>query len=154
MDRRRQKPVGCDAIILPAGIVIFFTPGPNDGVKPMDDSRPVYSTETGRICPKCGRPQTKCVCKKGKSYPERTKAADGVIRIKRETKGRKGKTVTTISGFQESETELRRIASELKNRCGTGGSVNNGTILIQGDHREAAMAELTNQGFTVKLAGG
>ncbi|MGD9018253.1 MAG: translation initiation factor Sui1 [Desulfobacterales bacterium] len=120
----------------------------------MDDSRLVFSTETGRICPKCSRPQTKCVCKKGKSYPERTKAADGLIRIKRETKGRKGKTVTTISGFQESDTEMRRIASELKNRCGTGGSVKNGTILIQGDHRETAMAELTNLGFTVKLAGG
>jgi translation initiation factor 1 len=134
--------------------VIRITLVQNEGIAEMDDSRLVFSTETGRICPKCSRPQTKCVCKKGKSYPERTKAADGVIRIKRETKGRKGKTVTTISGFQESDTEMRRIASELKNRCGTGGSVKNGTILIQGDHRETAMAELTNLGFTVKLAGG
>lgn len=120
----------------------------------MGDSRLVYSTETGRICSECGRPQAKCICRKTKQRTEQNEAADGIIRIKREKKGRKGKTVTTISGFRENHAEQKRIASELKNRCGTGGSVKDGVIIIQGDHRETVKDELAKQGFTVKLAGG
>jgi len=120
----------------------------------MSESRLVYSTETGRICPKCSRPKSKCVCKKRKQKTEHKGTADGIIRIKREVKGRKGKTVTTISGFRENDTEQKRIASELKNRCGTGGSVKDGVIIIQGDHRETVKDELTKRGFKVKLAGG
>ena len=120
----------------------------------MNESTLVYSTETGRICPKCSRPQSKCVCRKGKSEPERNGPGDGIIRIKRETKGRKGKTVTTISGFPQDDAGLKKIASELKNRCGTGGSVKDGVIVIQGDHRDTVRDELTKQGFKVKLAGG
>jgi translation initiation factor 1 len=120
----------------------------------MDDSTLVYSTESGRICPKCSRPQAKCICRKKKQRTEHIETADGIIRIKREKKGRKGKTVTTISGFRENHAEQKKIASELKNRCGTGGSVKDGVIIIQGDHRETVKDELTKQGFTVKLAGG
>ena len=120
----------------------------------MSDSRLVYSTETGRICSKCGRPHTKCICRKTKQRVEKKGNPDGIIRIKREKKGRKGKTVTTISGFRETHAEQKRIASGLKNRCGTGGSVKDGVIIIQGDHRETVIDELTKQGFTVKLAGG
>ncbi|MGB5985735.1 MAG: translation initiation factor Sui1 [Desulfobacterales bacterium] len=120
----------------------------------MNDSTLVYSTETGRMCPECGRPQKKCTCKKRKPRNFTKEAGDGIIRIKREVKGRKGKTVTTISGFQETGAELKKIASQLKNRCGTGGSVKDGVIMIQGDHRETLKAELTKQGFQVKLAGG
>ena len=120
----------------------------------MDESTLVYSTETGRICPKCSRPQSKCVCTKGKSEPERTGRGDGIIRIKRETKGRKGKTVTTISGFPQADAGLKKIASELKNRCGTGGSVKESVIVIQGDHRDTVKDELAKQGYKVKLAGG
>ena len=120
----------------------------------MSESRLVYSTDTGRICPKCGQPQSKCVCKKKRSKADYRNAGDGIIRIKREVKGRKGKTVTTISGFQENDAGLKKIASELKNRCGTGGSVKDGVILIQGDHRETVKAELSKRGFKVKFAGG
>lgn len=120
----------------------------------MSESDLVYSTETGRICPKCSRPQSKCACKQKKTKAEYREASDGIIRVKREVKGRKGKTVTTVSGFQENELELKRIAAELKNRCGTGGSAKEGIIIIQGDHREAVTAELTRQGFSVKVAGG
>jgi len=120
----------------------------------MTNSRLVYSTETGRICPKCSRPQSKCVCRKGKPEPERNGQGDGIIRIKRETKGRKGKTVTAIYGFNLDDTDLKKIASELKNRCGTGGSVKDGVIVIQGDHRDTVKDELAKQGYQVKLAGG
>ena len=120
----------------------------------MGESRLVYSTDTGRMCPKCGQPQSRCVCKKKRSKAENRDVGDGIIRIKREVKGRKGKTVTTISGFQENDATLKKIASELKNRCGTGGSVKNSVIMIQGDHIENVMAELKRRGFKVKLAGG
>lgn len=120
----------------------------------MKESRLVYSTETGRICPTCGRPQSKCICKKKRAKEAFRKESDGIIRIRRESKGRKGKTVTTISGFQERDAVLKKIASDLKNRCGSGGSYKNGIIIIQGDHRETVRAELTKQGFTVKTAGG
>jgi len=120
----------------------------------MSESRLVYSTDTGRTCPKCGQPQSKCVCKKKRSEADNRDAGDGIIRIKREVKGRKGKTVTTIFGFQKNDTKLKKIASELKNRCGTGGSVKDSVIMIQGDHRETVKAELKKRGFKVKLAGG
>lgn len=120
----------------------------------MSGSRLVYSTEAGRICPDCGRPKTECICKKRLSRSDPKGDSDGIIRIKRELKGRRGKTVTTISGFQENDAELKKIASELKSRCGTGGSVKDGVIIIQGDHREILKRELSKRGLNVKLAGG
>jgi translation initiation factor 1 len=120
----------------------------------MSDSRLVYSTETGPICPKCSRPQSKCICKKAKPKSAHREPSDGIIRIQRETKGRKGKGVTAVYGFQETDADLKKIASTLKNRCGTGGSVKDGVIIIQGDHRETLKDELTKQGYKVKLAGG
>jgi translation initiation factor 1 len=80
--------------------------------------------------------------------------ADGVIRIRREVKGRGGKTVTVASGFQLDDDGLKQLAAELKRRCGTGGSAKNGEILIQGDHRETLLAELKQKGFAVKRSGG
>ena len=79
---------------------------------------------------------------------------DGIVRIQREVKGRKGKTVTTVSGFQVDPLELKNLATELKRRCGTGGSIKDGIIIIQGDHREALIAELKSRGFKAKIAGG
>jgi translation initiation factor 1 len=119
-----------------------------------DNSRPVYSTETGRICPDCGRPVKKCICRHADSQSPADQKSDGILRIKRETKGRGGKTVTTISGFDENDDVVKKLASRLKNVCGTGGSVKNGVILIQGEHRQVVKAELERQGFKVKLAGG
>jgi translation initiation factor 1 len=80
--------------------------------------------------------------------------ADGVIRIRREVKGRGGKTVTVASGFQLDDDGLKQLAAELKRRCGTGGSAKDGEILIQGDHRETLLAELKQKGFAVKRSGG
>jgi len=80
--------------------------------------------------------------------------AGGVIRIRREVKGRGGKTVTVASGFQLDDDGLKQLAAELKRRCGTGGSAKDGEILIQGDHRETLLAELKQKGFAVKRSGG
>ena len=120
----------------------------------MANSRLVYSTETGQICPACQKPVSKCSCKKKKSKPPANVKTDGIIRVQREVKGRKGKTVNTISGFLIEADELQNLAAQLKKRCGTGGSVKDGIIIIQGDHRETLLSELKKQGFTTKIAGG
>jgi len=120
----------------------------------MDNSRLVYSTETGKICTSCQRPVSECTCKKKKSKFQTNIKLDGTIRVQREVKGRKGKTVTTVSGFQINADELKNLATQLKRRCGTGGSVKDGVIMIQGDHRNALIIELKNRGFKAKIAGG
>ena len=84
----------------------------------------------------------------------KTVQGDGIVRIRRETKGRKGKGVTTLSGFNMSESELKVLAKQLKQKCSTGGTVKNGMIEIQGDHREILKVELQKRGLTAKLAGG
>ncbi len=110
----------------------------------------VYSTRTGRICPHCGRTVADCVCRKN----PRAQVGDGIVRVRREVKGRRGKTVTTLSGIPLPEEELRALAGELKRRCGTGGSAKNGVIEIQGDHRETLVESLREKGYSVKLTGG
>ena len=120
----------------------------------MNNSRLVYSTESGKICPSCQKPVSKCICKKKKNRSQPNIKIDGIIRVQREVKGRKGKTVTTVSGFQIAADELKNLATQLKRRCGTGGSVKEGIIIIQGDHREALLSELKKQGYTAKLSGG
>ena len=118
----------------------------------MGNSRLVYSTEDGRMCKACGKPTAKCVCKKKQAMSKvRT---DGIIRIRREVKGRKGKTVTVASGFELDGAELKALAALLKRRCGTGGSVKDGDIVIQGDHRDILLSEIKKQGYKVKIAGG
>jgi translation initiation factor 1 len=92
-----------------------------------------------------------CACRQKQALPV---PADGVIRIRREVKGRGGKTVTVASGFQLDDNGLKQIAAELKRRCGTGGSAKDGEILIQGDHRETILAELKKRRIAAKLAGG
>jgi translation initiation factor 1 len=114
-----------------------------------DENPTVYSTSTGRICPNCGKPVEKCICKRS-NLPQ----GDGVVRIFRDSKGRKGKTVTLITGVLLSDEALRTLHSELKHQCGSGGAIKNGTLDIQGDHRNTVFAELKKRGFTVKLAGG
>lgn len=115
-----------------------------------DNSRLVYSTESGRICPDCSRPVAGCVCRKGSGVP----TGDGIVRVRRETKGRGGKTVTVVTGIPLDETGIKALAGELKRRCGSGGTVTGGAVEIQGDHRELLLAELTRRGYRVKLAGG
>jgi translation initiation factor 1 len=120
----------------------------------MDNSRLVYSTESGKICTSCQKPLSECTCKKKKSRSQTNIKIDGIIRIKREVKGRKGKMVTTASGFQISADELKNLAAQLKRHCGTGGSVKDGVLILQGDHRNTLINELKNRGFEAKFAGG
>ena len=91
-----------------------------------------------------------CVCNAGKTFG----GGDGIIRLKRETKGRKGKGVTLVTGFQGSADELKTLAKRLKQICGTGGTVKEGVIEIQGDMREKIQRELEAAGHRVKIAGG
>jgi len=115
------------------------------------NNRLVYSSETGGICPNCGKTLKKCACGRDKT----DSVGDGVVRVSRETKGRKGKGVTLISGLPQQDTQaLKRLEKRLKAKCGSGGTVKNGTIEIQGDHRDRVVEELTQEGFTVKRAGG
>ncbi len=115
-----------------------------------DDAVRVYSTERGLVCPVCRLPVGKCRCRKEAPPPQ----GDGVVRVRRETKGRGGKTVTTVEGVPLPGDALRGLASELKRSCGTGGTLKDGVIELQGDHRESVVAELSGRGFTVKRAGG
>ena len=104
------------------------------------NSRLVYSTESGRIKPeedKAERP-----------------AGDGVVRLKRETKGRKGKGVTLVTGVDLPDAELKKLAKELKQKCGVGGALKDGVIEIQTDDRDKLKSLLEAKGHTVKLAGG
>ena len=119
-----------------------------------DNARLVYSTESGRVCPSCGKPAKSCSCKGKKAKPKSRVEPDGAIRISREKKGRKGKTVTTLSGFSDAKDDLKQIAKMLKGKCGTGGAIKDGIIIIQGDHRQTIQSVLQKQGFKAKLAGG
>ncbi len=117
----------------------------------ISNSSLVYSSESGRICPECRKPVKACLCRKqAKTSP----AGDGVVRVGRETKGRKGKGVTLISGVPLPPDELKKLAKELKQKCGTGGALKEGVIEIQGDHRDALIDLLKMKGWLVKRSGG
>jgi translation initiation factor 1 len=109
----------------------------------------VYSTEQGRTCPECGKAKDACSCS-DETVPE----GDGIVRIQRETKGRKGKGVTLVTGVLLSPSELKKLAKELKQKCGVGGAVKDGVIEIQGDVRDQLFEEMKSRGFNVKKAGG
>ena len=113
-------------------------------------SRLVYSTDLGRTCPACRQSKDSCRCKQAFTVP----AGDGVARVSRSSKGRGGKTVTLVQGLALDEAALTLLGKQLKAACGTGGTVKDGVIEVQGDHRELVMRLLTGQGFTVKSAGG
>lgn len=115
-----------------------------------DGSRLVWSSEGGRICPGCGSPVAACSCRRQTARP----AGDGVVRVRRETKGRGGKTVTVVTGIPLEDEPLKALAGELKRRCGSGGTLKDGTVEIQGDHADLLVAELAGRGYTAKRAGG
>jgi translation initiation factor 1 len=122
---------------------LYNKPSPifNKRIKPMDkNNRLVYSTDQGRIKPQ--EPRT-----------QRPKS-DGVVRLRLDTKGRKGKGVTTISGLELTHEQLLPRAKQLTQLRATGGSVKDGVIEIQGDHRNKLKPKLEELGFKVKLAGG
>ena len=115
-------------------------------------SRVVYSTDKGRHCPDCQRPIKQCQCRQ--QQRNTIDDGDGYVRILRQTKGRKGKGVTLITGVALAHDDLLKLAKELKQRCSTGGSVKNGVIEIQGDQRNILLQALQAKGYNVKLSGG
>ena len=122
----------------------------------MSNGRLVYSTGPGRLCPECARPLAECRCRRSKPAQPvvATPRGDGVVRVGRETKGRKGKGVTVIVGVPLVGDALEDLATRLKKRCGSGGTVHEGVIEIQGDHRDTLVAELGKLGYSVKRSGG
>ncbi len=110
----------------------------------------VYSTDSGRMCPVCRRPVTACTCSTAKARP----AGDGIVRVSRETKGRAGKGVTLVKGLALDDVALVALGKQLKAACGSGGTVKDGVIEVQGDQCERVMALLAAQGHKVKRAGG
>jgi translation initiation factor 1 len=123
----------------------------------MTNSRLVYSTGQGRLCPECARPLQDCRCRRSKAAQPAAllpPKGDGVVRIGRETKGRKGKGVTIVTGVPLGGDALEALATRLKKRCGSGGTVDGATIEIQGDHRDLLVDELARLGYTVRRAGG
>lgn len=111
----------------------------------------VYSTDGGRMCPACRQPVAACLCKQQAKLPP---AGDGIVRVSRETKGRGGKAVTLVRGLPLDAAALAALGKTLRSACGSGGTVKDGVVEIQGDHVERVMALLAPQGFRVKRAGG
>lgn len=113
----------------------------------------VFSTEHGRLCPDCAQPQTACRCRELQASvlvnPPGTP-----VRVLRDSKGRAGKGVTVVHGLSLRPAELAELAKALKQRCGSGGTVNGITIEIQGEHRDTVVAELAKRGIQAKRGGG
>ena len=114
----------------------------------------VYSSELGRLCPHCGLPMKRCQCRANPRGQRDEPAGDSVARVRREKKGRGGKTVTTVTGVPFASAELKDLAKELRRHCGTGGTVKDDIIEIQGDHADAVMSALEDRGIKAKRAGG
>jgi translation initiation factor 1 len=112
--------------------------------------RTVYSTATGGICPKCGWPQKACRCAANLAPADEPVPEKIVARLSIERAQRGGKTVTAIAGLPRNEPFLAALASELKRACGTGGTVADGRVEIQGDQRERLRELLARRGWTVK----
>ena len=102
------------------------------------------------MCRACNRPVGECVCGKRKAAPK----GDGTVRVARETKGRKGKCVSVITGLPLHPEGIEELAKSLKQRCGAGGAVKDGAIEIQGDHRDVLVEALREQGYEAKCSGG
>lgn len=110
-------------------------------MKSFDNLDIVFSTDKGRIRPD-----------KQKENP--APKGDGIVRVGRETKGRKGKGMTVITGVPLHPEGLKDLAKKLKQKCGTGGTLKGQSIEIQGDHRDLLVSELQSMGYTVKKSGG
>lgn len=109
----------------------------------------VYSTESGRMCPACRQAVGACLCK-----AQAVVKGDGVVRVSRQSKGRGGKTVTLVKGLALDAAALAALGKSLRSACGSGGTVKDGVIEIQGDHCDLVMEALAKQGHDPKRAGG
>jgi translation initiation factor 1 len=118
--------------------------------------RLVYSTDGGRVstCPTCGLPYKRCRCQSGQAQAATSTKNDGIVRVQRDRKGRDGKTVTVITGIVAERDTLAALAQQLKKLCGSGGTVKDGIIEIQGEHCDTVQARLTQMGYKVKRVGG
>ena len=108
----------------------------------------VYSTDSGRMCPACRQPLAACVC-----AAVVRPAGDGIVRVGRETQGRKGKGVTLVRGLPLDDTALADLGRQLKALCGSGGTVKDGVVEIQGEHRDRVVLFLQKAGWAVKRVG-
>ncbi|MDT8398769.1 MAG: translation initiation factor Sui1 [Pseudomonadales bacterium] len=117
----------------------------------MKATRPVFSTDGGRLCTQCGQALAACRCRQ---LAANLIKGDGRVRVARETKGRKGKGVTLVSGLPLNTEDLADLAKRLKQVCGSGGTVKEGVIEIQGDHRDRLQTELVKMGYKALKAGG
>jgi translation initiation factor 1 len=119
----------------------------------MPPNRVVYDSDVGRLdrCSNCKRRIEACVCP---PHARPQSRGDGIVRVSRDRKGRKGKTVTVVTGLPGNVADLEQVATTLKRFCGSGGTVSGDTVEIQGDHRDRVAAKLTELGHKVKLAGG
>ncbi|WP_137175992.1 translation initiation factor Sui1 [Massilia sp. HP4] len=109
----------------------------------------VYSTENGRMCPACRMPLAACACQ-ARAAP----VGDGVVRVSRQSNGRGGKTVTLVKGVALDPVALVLLGKQLRTACGSGGTVKDGVIEVQGDHCDLVMAMLARLGHAPKRAGG
>ena len=125
-------------------------PAPEKTDNAVVNSRIVYSTGVGALCPNCRRAVLNCVCPKGAPGA----AGEVKIRVGRATQGRAGKGVTTVTGLPVPLAELEALATRLKKRCGSGGTVRDGVIEIQGEHRDTVLALLKGAGWDAKRSGG
>lgn len=115
------------------------------------EGRLVYSTEGGVHCPRCEKPLSACSC----AAAERARVlGDGDVKVRRETKGRGGKTVTTITGLALNREQLKDLLKSLKQLCGSGGAEKDGVLEIQGDHCDVVLTALQKKGIKAKRAGG
>jgi translation initiation factor 1 len=124
---------------------------------PFSDQRPaVYTTGIGRIpiCKRCHLPQTECRCRETATEMVTQAPRDGFVRISRDRKGRRGKTMTLVSNLPDDDSILAEVTQHLKKLCGSGGTCKEQTIAIQGDHRDKIEAWLIQQGYKVKRVGG
>lgn len=120
-----------------------------------DDERLVWSSERGGdLRGRDGRDVGRARSGGGGGGGRKPPPADGVARVRRETAGRHGKTVTAVHGLRLGEAALRELASELKRLCGTGGSAKDGVIEIQGEHVDKVLGALRARGIEAKRAGG
>ncbi|TBR38547.1 translation initiation factor [Marinomonas agarivorans] len=115
----------------------------------MKKSNLVYSTDSSQLCSACQEYKPNCQCDQKEQV-----LGDGKVRLLLETKGRKGKGVTVITGLAMTEAELKQFAKQLKAACGTGGAVKAGNIEIQGDNRDKLLDLLSKKGIHAKKAGG
>ena len=118
-------------------------------MKSNSNSGLVYSTESGRMCPECRQPASACACKARAAIK-----GDGVVRVSLQTKGRGGKSVTIVKGLALDPAALAQLGKQLRTACGSGGTVKDGVIEVQGEHCDLIMETLRKFGHQPKRAGG